>query len=91
MEGGWITKEQHEQDLTDRMMLFKVNFTRFLRLAAEEMTTIVNGDTSLVPEALAYLENEFAEILEEYSRSGQITYEVLDAGSAYSIVTIPQG
>jgi hypothetical protein len=66
--GQYITRREHEQELTARAQLFKADLYTFARSEANDLARVVKGDPALVTDLMEHLLGRFDEFLDRYSR-----------------------
>lgn len=72
MEGQYITKAQHEQDLADRARVFRADLTNFFRRNIDDFLELVEGNKDMAAQALAWWEEQVEDWLDRYARVGEV-------------------
>jgi len=72
LEGKYITKEQHEREMSTRARLLKADMQNFCRMFVDNLIHLVGGDPGQAPEALAFMERHVNRWLNRYAIQGEI-------------------
>ena len=79
LSGAYISRDQHERDLAERLRVLKNGLLNWGRSHIDELIDLVGGEPATAPEALAMFEDSLLDLLDGYARRGEFTVEPPEA------------